>query len=219
MEEVDVLSRTESKQLKKQKYVDAMGPLSRGIKRLMDILAAISGMIVFSPLIFWCYLAVKKEDGGPAIFSQERIGYKGKPFVLYKFRSMCIDSEASGPQLYAQGDSRLTKVGRFIREHHLDELPQLWNLLKGDMSMVGYRPERMFYIEQIMEHNPDYEYLYQIQPGLFSYATLYNGYCDTIEKMLERLRLDLEYITNRTLWTDIKIIYRTITSILIGKKF
>ena len=142
MEEVDVLSRTESKQLKKQKYVDAMGPLSRGIKRLMDILAAISGMIVFSPLILWCYLAVKKEDGGPAIFSQERIGYKGKPFVLYKFRSMCIDSEASGPQLYAQGDSRLTKVGRFIREHHLDELPQLWNLLKGDMSMVGYRPER-----------------------------------------------------------------------------
>ena len=219
MEEVEILSRVSKKNLAEKKYVDAMGPFSRGIKRLMDIMAAVAGMIVFSPLILWCYIAVKREDGGPAIFSQERIGYKGKPFTLYKFRSMCVESEADGPQLYATGDSRLTKVGKFIREHHLDELPQLWNLLKGDMSMVGYRPERMFYIEQIMEENSDYEYLYQIQPGLFSYATLYNGYCDTLEKMLERLRLDLEYLTTRTLWHDIKIIYRTIMSILTGKKF
>lgn len=161
------------------------------------------------------------SDKGPAIFKQERIGKGGKPFTLYKFRSMRLDAEAGGtPQLYAgDEDERLTRVGRFIREHHLDELPQLWNVIKGDMSFVGYRPERKIFIDQIMEHNPDYARLYEIRPGLSSRATLYNGYTDTMEKMLERLRMDLEYLDHFSPWEDIKIITLTAFSIISGKKF
>ena len=116
-------------------------------------------------------------------------------------------------------DKRLTRIGRFLREHHLDELPQLWNVLKGDMSFVGPRPERGFFIDRIISINPNYRLLYQLRPGLFSTATLYNGYTDTMEKMLERLRMDLEYLNNRSLWTDIKIIFQTIWAIASGKKF
>ena len=196
-----------------------MGIVERGIKRLMDIVGALAGMVVFSPLYVYVYWAIKKEDHGPAVFSQERIGYGGRPFILYKFRSMVMEAEAEGPALCVKEDERLTKVGRFIREHHLDELPQLWNVLKGDMSMVGPRPERKFFVDKIMKENPDYQYLYQLRPGLFSKATLYNGYTDTMEKMLERLRMDLEYLDNRSLWMDVKIIFLTVTSILTGKKF
>lgn len=191
------------------------------VKRTFDLVAATLGMIVMLPVCIVIWIAIKLEDRGNAIFSQERIGYKGKPFTLYKFRSMVIDAEGDGrPQLYSGGeDSRLTKVGRFIRDHHVDELPQLWNVIKGDMSFVGYRPERKFFIDQIMGHNPNYELLYNMRPGLFSMATLYNGYTDTMEKMLERLRMDLDYLQNRSLWLDIKIIFLTGVSILSGKKF
>ena len=160
------------------------------------------------------------EDGGDAIFSQTRVGYRGKDFTLYKFRSMVVSSEADGqPALCQKNDKRLTRVGRFLREHHLDELPQLWNVLKGDMSFVGPRPERRFYVERIMAVNPDYELLYQLRPGLFSMATLYNGYTDTLAKMLERLRMDLDYLHHHSLWLDTKIIFLTAYSILTGKKF
>ena len=199
---------------------DAMGPFSRGVKRLIDIAGALGGMLVFSPLFIVVYFAIRREDNGPAVFSQERVGYGGRLFTLYKFRSMVIKVEEEGePQLCAKEDDRLTKVGRFIREHHLDELPQLWNVLIGDMSLVGPRPERKYFVDKIMAENPDYEYLYQLRPGVFSKATLYNGYTDTMEKMLERLRMDLEYLDTRTLWMDIDIIFRTVMSILTGKKF
>lgn len=162
----------------------------------------------------------REEPEGDIIYSQERIGYKGKPFMLYKFRSMRMDAERdNSPQLFTDGDSRLTRVGAFIRAHHLDEFPQLWNVIKGEMSFVGPRPERQFFIDQIMEHNPDYVRLYTVRPGLFSYATLYNGYTDTMEKMLERLRLDLKYLDNFSIFTDIKIIFLTAFSIIFGKKF
>lgn len=204
----------------KPRHCDAMGPVSRGVKRLMDIVGALGGMLLFSPLYLVVYWAIKREDHGPAVFSQERIGYGGRSFTLYKFRSMAVKAEEDGiPQLCAEKDERLTKVGRFLREHHLDELPQLWNVLKGDMSMVGPRPERKYFVDQIMKENPDYEYLYQLRPGLFSKATLYNGYTDTMEKMLERLRMDLEYLDTRSLWMDVKIIFLTVMSILTGKKF
>lgn len=179
------------------------------------------GMIFFSPLFLICYLAVKWEDRGDAIFKQERVGYHGKIFTLYKFRSMTVRAEVDGkPALCTgSGDKRLTKVGRFLREHHLDELPQLWNVFKGDMSFVGPRPERKFFVDKIKSINPDYELLYQLRPGLFSAATLYNGYTDTMAKMLERLRMDLDYLYNRSLWLDTKIIFLTVFSILTGKKF
>ena len=133
---------------------------------------------------------------------------------------MTMAAEADGkPALCQKGDKRLTRVGRFLREHHLDELPQLWNVLIGDMSFVGPRPERKFFVDKITAINPSYELLYQLRPGLFSVATLYNGYTDTMDKMLERLRMDLEYLAIRSLWLDTKIIILTATFILTGRKF
>ena len=197
----------------------ALSTAAKRLKRAFDVLVALCGLLVFSPAFVVLYFVIRHEDGGPAIFRQERIGRGGRPFMLYKFRSMAVTAEKDGPALYVKGDKRLTKVGRFLREHHLDELPQLWNVLKGDMSVVGYRPERQFFVEKIMAVNPDYERLYEMRPGLFSSATLYNGYTDTLEKMLERLRMDLEYLENWNLWLDIKIIFLTSMSIITGKKF
>lgn len=196
------------------------GWITVSLKRTLDVLGSMFGLVVFSPVFLIIWIAIKCEDGGKAIFSQERVGYNGEIFTLYKFRSMIEKAEANGkPALYCKGDTRLTRVGRFLREHHLDELPQLWNVLKGEMSFVGPRPERKFFVEQIMAINPDYELLYQLRPGLFSAATLYNGYTDSMEKMLIRLQMDLEYLRTYTLWTDIKIIFLTVFSILSGKKF
>ena len=190
------------------------------IKRSFDILVSAICLIVFSPLFLYCYIIIKRDDKGPAIYSQERIGFHGKAFRIYKFRSMRTDAEKDGPALFCQGaDARLTKSGKFLREHHLDELPQLWNVLKGDMSFIGPRPERKYYIDKIMEHNPNYEKLYQIRPGVTSYATLYNGYTDTMEKMLRRLDLDLYYLDHNSILFDMKILWMTFTSIVFGKKF
>lgn len=174
------------------------------IKRILDFIIAAISIIVFSPLFLICFIAIRMEDGGPATFSQERIGKGGKPFMIYKFRSMRVDAEKDGPALCQnENDNRLTKVGKFLRAHHLDELPQLWNVLKGDMSFIGYRPERKYFIDIIMEHDTRYELLYKIRPGVTSYATLYNGYTDTMEKMLKRLELDLYYLEHhRCEWTS-----------------
>jgi len=141
--------------------------------------------------------------------------------MLYKFRSMKVNAEGDGkPQLWqGEEDARLTKVGKFIRNHHLDELPQFWNIWKGDMSFVGYRPERQYFIDKIVKENPDYVKLYAMRPGVFSEATLYNGYTDTMEKMLKRLEMDLDYMERQSLWLDIVIIFKTGVSILTGKKF
>jgi len=177
-------------------------------------------LIVFSPLFIACYLAVKIEDRGSAIFKQERIGRGGRPFFIYKFRSMKHDAEKDGATLFKEeGDNRLTKTGKFLREHHLDELPQLWNILIGDMAFVGYRPERKVFIDKIMELRPDYVQLYATRPGVTSYATLYNGYTDTMEKMLRRLDYDLYYLEHRSWFFDVKILFLTFWSIVSGKKF
>lgn len=192
------------------------------MKRFLDFLIACVCIIVFAPLFVICFIAILLEDGQPAIYSQERIGLHGKPFNIYKFRSMRRDAEQEGPQLLLDGamnDPRLTRVGRFLRAHHLDELPQLWNVLRGDMAFIGYRPERKFYIDQIMERDPRYVLLYKIRPGVTSYATLYNGYTDTIEKMLRRLELDLYYLEHQSMWFDTKVLFKTFISIIFGKKF
>ena len=199
---------------------DGMNEVERNVKRIFDFIVAFVALIVFSPLFIVCYFAVKHEDGGPAIFKQERIGRFGRPFYIYKFRSMRVDAEKNGPALYQhERDTRMTKVGRFLRVHHLDELPQLWNVVCGDMSFIGPRPERKFYIDQIMKLDPRYAYLYQIRPGVTSYATLYNGYTDTMEKMLKRLELDLYYLKHRSWWFDITILFKTFVNLAIGKKF
>ena len=192
---------------------------SPGIKRIIDFVVAVVCLILFTPLILVCWLLIK-TDGQPAIYRQERIGLGGKPFYIYKFRSMVVDAEKEGEELLQQKDDpRLTRIGKILRSHHLDELPQLWNVLKGDMAFVGPRPERKFYIDQIMQRDSRYQRLYALRPGVTSYATLKNGYTDNIEKMLRRLEMDLYYLEHQSLWTDAKILWKTFKDIISGKIF
>jgi len=193
--------------------------ISQCIKRTFDCILALICLIIFSPLFLVCYIGIRKEDGRPVIYSQERIGKGGKPFMILKFRTMKEEAEKDGiPQLAEKDDERLTPFGKWLRKHHLDELPQLWNVLRGDMAFIGPRPERKYFIDKIMEHDPRYELLYQIRPGVTSYATLYNGYTDTMEKMLRRLELDLYYLEHNSLWFDMKILIKTFLKIVVGKK-
>ena len=187
-------------------------------KRVSDVILAIIGLILSSPLWLAIYLALKYQGEGSVIYRQERIGLGGRPFQILKFRSMKVEAEKDGPRLEEVDDPRLTPVGEFLRIHHLDELPQLWNVLVGDMSMVGYRPERQYFIEQIMQHDARYPYLYQMRPGITSEATLYNGYTNSIEMMLERLNMDLRYLEKGNPWTDVKIMCRTILLVVRGGK-
>lgn len=191
------------------------------MKRTLDITLAIFCLVIFSPVILLCALAVWRDVGRPVIFRQERIGKGGKPFMICKFRSMGKDAEEENVPRLSQGmdDDRLTRTGRFLREHHLDELPQLWNVLKGDMSFVGYRPERKYFIDKIMEQDNRYERLYTMKPGVTSLATLYNGYTDSMEKMLKRLELDLYYQERHTLRMDLDILWRTFAKTVTGKVF
>ena len=199
---------------------DGMNAFEKEVKRWIDFFFASICLIVFSPLFLACYIAIKHDNDGPVIFKQERIGRFGRPFTIYKFRSMTVNAEDKGPQLCNDGkDKRLTKTGKFLREHHLDELPQLWNIFIGDMAFIGPRPERKFYIDQIIKQDPRYTYLYQIRPGITSMATLYNGYTDTMEKMLKRLEMDLEYLERRSWWLDAKILGLTFLKIIFGRKF
>lgn len=204
--------------LAKDNSIDNMNALQRGVKRFCDIIVSLFGLICLSPVFLIIAIKQKLSSKGPIFFTQERIGKHGKPFKIIKFRTMVVDAEEDGPALAKNGDDRLTKFGKFLREHHLDELPQLWNVFVGDMSLVGYRPERQFYIDQIMAHNPDYELLYCSRPGITSYATVYNGYTDTMEKMLTRLDMDLDYLRKRTLGLDIKIIFQTVFQVGKGDK-
>lgn len=200
---------------------DGMTEFERSFKRFVDLCLSAVLIVVFSPLMLICALAVHFKGGeGPVLYKQERIGRFGRPFNIYKFRTMVNNAEPNGAALYSgDDDPRLTKVGKFLRVHHLDELPQLFNVFRGEMAFVGPRPERKFYIDKIMEEDPRYAYLYQIRPGVTSYATLKNGYTDTMEKMLRRLEFDLYYLRNRSAWFDVKILCQTFVNIVFGKKF
>lgn len=198
---------------------DAMNAWERAMKRLMDIVVSFSGIIILSPVFILVYLVILLA-GGSVIYKQERVGYRGKKFYIYKFRTMYKDAEKNGiPRTEEERREQMTRVGRFLRDHHLDELPQMFNVLNGDMSLVGPRPERQVFIDKIMGVNPNYVHIYKMRPGLTSNATLYNGYTDTMEKMLTRLDMDLEYLTTRSLWGDFVIVCKTAFSIISGKKF
>ena len=191
------------------------------MKRLFDIVFSILSMIIFAIPMAVIWLTIVLGGSRKIIFRQERIGYKGRPFTLYKFRSMKVGSEEGSPSLFQSGDDdhRLTKIGRFLRKRHLDELPQLWNVFIGDMAFVGPRPERAYYIKLIEKEDPRYYMLYQIRPGVTSYATLYNGYTDTMEKMLIRLQYDLDYLEHRSWSLDMTILLKTFLYIVFGKNF
>lgn len=190
------------------------------MKRTFDFSCSLFGLVLLSPLYLIIYIVLRLSSRASVIFKQERIGLGGRPFMIYKFRTMVVNDEANGlPMLAEVDDKRLTRLGKYLRKTHLDELPQLWNVLKGDMSFVGYRPERQFFIDKIMELRPDYERLYEMRPGITSYAAIHNGYTNTIEKMIRRLDLDLYYLEHRSWWFDIKTLGMTFLSIVFGKKF
>ena len=195
-----------------QSYRTTLSPLQSTMKRLFDIVVACLGLVVcFLPMLV-CYILIKKEDCGPVIFKQERVGYQGMPFFILKFRTMTTDSEREGPQLSdGTADNRLTRIGRFLRATHLDELPQFYNVLKGEMSVVGFRPERRHFINLISEQDARYHYLYQLRPGLTSIATIRNGYTHNTAEMLRRLRYDIFYTTHASFGLDLKIIWLTVT--------
>lgn len=200
-------------------HSDAMGSFQLTLKRLFDIVFSLIGLVVCSPLML-LFSIILLFSNGPVIFKQERVGYKGVPFIIYKFRTMRTDAEENGiPRLENERNKYLTTFGSFLRSHHLDELPQLWNVLKGDMSFVGPRPERQYFIDQINRETDDYRYIYMMRPGITSYATIHNGYTDTMEKMLKRLEYDLDYLDNRNVFTDLGIIIKTFFSVCSGKKF
>ena len=199
---------------------DAMGKLQRCVKRVFDFAAALVGLIISFPLFLLIGILITYQSNGPIFFRQIRIGYKGRPFAIFKFRTMSSVVEEEGPQLVAKCDnSNSTRLEQFLRGHHLDELPQLWNVLRGDMSFVGPRPERKYFIDKIMERSDRYQLIYEMRPGLTSEATLYNGYTDTMEKMLRRMEMDIHYLEHRTLWLDFTIVIKTVLKIVIGKKF
>ena len=206
--------------MSKATQTDAMGSIQRGIKRTLDFVISALGLILLSPIFIIISVLMKFQGNGPIFFRQIRIGYKGKPFVILKFRTISKKTEKNTPQLIAKTSCKSsTPFEKFLREHHLDELPQLWNVLVGDMSLVGPRPERKYFIDKIMEHTDLYTVIYNMRPGLTSEATLYNGYTDTMEKMLKRLQMDISYFERRSLWLDFKIIIKTFVNIISGNKF
>ena len=187
------------------------------VKRFFDLLVSAVAMVLLSPLFVYLMLLIKKDSIGPVFYRQERIGYLGRPFQIFKFRTMYTDSENGMPKLSSANDDRITPVGRMLRKYRLDELPQFWNVFKGEMSLVGPRPERRFFINQIIETAPYYCLLYKVRPGLTSWGPIKVGYTDTVDKMIERLNYDIIYIENMSLINDLKILIFTVEIIFKGK--
>ena len=186
----------------------------QGFKRLIDIVAAAILLMLLSPVFLVVSIIIKSTSKGPVFFVQERIGLHGLPFNIYKFRSMRTDAESGTPKLSSENDNRITPFGKFMRKVRLDEIPQFWNVLKGDMSLVGPRPERQFYIDQIMHLAPHYRHLHKVRPGITSWGQVKFGYAENVEQMVERLKFDIIYIENMSLALDLKIMIYTIKTVL-----
>lgn len=195
----------------------SLGEGGKNIKRTLDVIASALTLVALSPMYLALALWVKADSKGPVFYKQERIGRRQKPFNIIKFRSMRTDAEANGPQLSDDDDPRVTRSGRIMRKYRLDELPQFWNVLKGDMSLVGPRPEREYYIRQIVKKAPYYTLLYQTRPGITSWGMVKYGYASNVDQMVERSKFDLLYISNMSILVDMKIMLYTVLTILEGR--
>lgn len=196
---------------------DLMPAWQQSVKRIMDIVISLIAMVVLIPLYLFTAIGVMLSSKGPVLYSQERIGRYGKPFKMHKFRSMYVDAELNGPQLSSENDPRITPFGRFIRKVRLDEIPQFYTVLKGDMSLVGPRPERQYYIDQIVKRAPHYRLLLRVKPGITSWGQVKYGYASTVEEMVERLKYDILYIENMSIAMDIKILIYTALIVMQGR--
>lgn len=196
---------------------DPMPAWQANIKEVLDYFLAVAGLILSTPIALMLMVAIKVNSKGPVIYKQERIGLHGKPFFIYKFRSMYFDAEANGPALSNLNDPRVTPVGRFMRKTRLDEIPNFINVLKGEMSIVGPRPERQYYIDQLVQVAPHYLHLQKVKPGITSWGQVKYGYAENIEQMVERLKYDMLYLDNMSLYIDFKIMIYTILTIFKGK--
>lgn len=189
----------------------------KNLKRIFDIVFSLLALVIFSPFYLVIGVIIKLTSKGPVFYKQERVGHKGKPFFIFKFRSMKQNAENAGPQLSKEDDPRITGIGKLLRKTRLDEIPQFINVLIGNMSVVGPRPERQFFIDQIIEHAPYYKRLHRVKPGITSWGQVKYGYAENVDEMIERLRYDILYIENLSLGLDIKIILYTILIMIQGR--
>lgn len=202
-------------------FVDVTSPriseASKNIKRVFDVVLSSLALVVVSPIMLGLAIAIRRESKGPVFYRQTRLGYMQRPFEIIKFRSMRIDAEADGPRLSTDDDPRITSIGKTMRKYRLDELPQFWNVIRGEMSLVGPRPEREYFIRQIVDKAPYYTILHQVKPGITSWGMVKYGYASNVDEMVERMRYDLIYLSNMSILVDLKILIHTVKTVVTGK--